>query len=549
MKRRDFLKIMPAAGISSFVLNGFSMRPFANSRLAKIISGCDDIQERALVLIQLKGGNDGLNNLVPIAQYDRYRALRPTTGLLESAWIELDSTLKDSKRVGLHPAMIALKDLYDRGWLSIVQGVGYPNPNQSHFKSTDLWLTGGDGTPANYSIGSGWMGRALQALFPDVEGAPTPTMPDPLGIQVGDTNPSLGFHSESEHQNAINLSGQDPAGFYSLIQTIGGAPVLDAPDSEHGEELAYIMSVERSVNKYAKRITEVFNAGTNAGTYPNTSLANQLKTIARLLRGGSRTKIFLCSIGGFDTHSAQVDSGNTALGAHAELLRTLSEAIRSFLEDLEKMSIGHKAVVCTFSEFGRCAAENGSFGTDHGTLAPMYIAGKGVNPGVQGTNVNLSDLTSDNQLKGTQHDYRQVFATLLQDWLGANDWVIGESRFSVYAKVPLISPAYAVDPQCYYGGSTTIVDDFETIGEKLQLYPNPARITSEVLFRSTDAYEAHLSVHSLGGSLLHFQRVQVVPGDNAFLLDVFDMPAGTYVVRLENALTGAAKVAKMSVVR
>ncbi|MCS7036704.1 MAG: DUF1501 domain-containing protein [Saprospiraceae bacterium] len=549
MKRRDFLKIIPAAGISSFVLNGFTMRPFANSRLAHIISGCDDVRERALVLIQLKGGNDGLNNLVPLAQYSRYRALRPTTGLAENAVIELDSTLKDSKRVGLHPAMQALKDLYDRGWVSIVQGAGYPNPNQSHFKSTDLWLTGGDGTPANFNIGSGWMGRSLQALFPDVEGAPTPTMPDPLGIQVGDTNPSLGFHTETEHQNAINLSGQDPAGFYSLVQTIGGAPVLNAPDSEHGEELAYIMSVERSVNQYAKRITDVFNAGTNAGTYPNTALANQLKTVARLIRGGSKTKIFLCSIGGFDTHNAQVDSGDTTKGVHADLLRTLSEAIKAFVDDLDKMSIAHRAVVCTFSEFGRCAAENGSFGTDHGTLAPMYIVGKGVNPGVLGTNVNLSDLTADNQLKGTQHDYRQVFATLLQDWLGANNWVIAESLFAPYAKVPLISPAYAVDPQCYYGGSPTIVDDFETWGDKLLLYPNPARTSSEVFLHSNDAYDGILSVHSIGGSLLHHQRVRVEPGDNAFLLEVLHLPAGTYVVRLENTLTGVAKVAKMSVAR
>ncbi|MCS6929856.1 MAG: DUF1501 domain-containing protein [Saprospiraceae bacterium] len=549
MKRREFLKIVPAAGISSFLLNGFAIRPFANSRLARLLSSCEDIQERTLVLIQLKGGNDGLNNLVPLAQYSRYRALRPTTGLAESGLIELDSTLEDQKRIGLHPAMQALKELYDRGWVSIVQGVGYPNPNQSHFKSTDLWLTGGDGTPANYNISSGWMGRSLQALFPDVAGAPTPTMPDPLGIQVGDTNPSLGFHTETEHQNAINLSGQDPAGFYSLVQTIGGAPVLDLPDSEHGEELAYIMSVERSVNQYAKRITEVFNAGTNIGSYPNTALANQLKTVARLIRGGIKTKIFLCSIGGFDTHNAQVDSGDTTKGVHANLLRTLSEAIKAFMDDLNKMSIAHRAIVCTFSEFGRCAAENGSFGTDHGTLAPMYIVGKGVNPGVSGTNVNLSDLTNDNQLKGTQHDYRQVFATLLQDWLGANDWVLSQAFFTPYPKVSLISPAFIVSPHCYYGGSTTSVEDLEYREDKMLLYPNPACTSTEVFLRSTTAYEGVLSVHSIGGSLVHYQRVLVEPGDNAFLVDVLRLSPGTYLVRLKNTLTGATKVAKMSVMR
>ncbi|MBK9335549.1 MAG: DUF1501 domain-containing protein [Lewinellaceae bacterium] len=552
MKRRNFLKILPAAGVSSFVVNGFALKPFANSRLAKIVGDCSDIQERALVLIQLKGGNDGLNNLIPIAQYDQYALLRPTTGIQETgagAYIDLDTTLKDTKRVGLHPAMSAVKAMYDKGMVNVIQGVGYQTPNQSHFKSTDLWLTGGDGTPENFSIGSGWMGRSLQALFPDVEGAPTPDMPDPLGIQIGDSNPSLGFHTETEHQNAINLTGQDPAGFYSLVQTIGGAPVANLPDSDHGDELSFIMSVEQSVNKYAERITDVFNAGSNIGAYPDSGLANQLKTVARLIRGGCKTKIYLCSLGGFDTHNAQVDSGDTSLGTHATLLQTLSEAVQAFLDDLEKMSIGEKAIACTFSEFGRCAKENGSFGTDHGTLAPMYIFGKTVNPGVSGTNVDLNNLGNGNQLQGIQHDYRQVFGTLLQDWLGANNWVMQETMFEDYAKVPLVGSAYVVDPQCYYGGSVTIVDDIFDTADKLGIFPNPARSTAEVVFQAQEAYRGRLSVHSLGGSLVSNEAVQVYPGENRFFVQVYNLPPGFYFVRLENALTGVARVAKMSVVR
>ncbi len=552
MKRRNFLKILPAAGVSSFVVNGFALKPFANSRIAKIVGDCSDIQERALILIQLKGGNDGLNNLIPIAQYDKYALLRPTTRIQDSgagAYIDLDTTLKDSKRVGLHPAMTAVKSMYDKGWVNVVQGVGYQSPNQSHFKSTDLWLTGGDGTPDNFSIPSGWMGRSMQALFPDVEGAPTPDMPDPLGIQIGDSNPSLGFHTETEHQNAINLTGQDPAGFYSLVQTIGGAPIANLPDSDHGDELSFIMSVEQSVNKYAQRITEVFNAGTNIGSYPGSNLANQLKTVARLIRGGCKTKIYLCSLGGFDTHNAQVDSGDTSVGDHATLLQTLSEAVQAFFDDLEKMSIGEKAIACTFSEFGRCAKENGSFGTDHGTLAPMYIFGKTVQPGVSGTNVDLGNLSTGNQLQGVQHDYRQVFGTLLQDWIGANNWVMQETMFEDYAKVPLVGSSYVVDPQCYYGGSVTVVDDAFDTGNKINLFPNPARSTAEVSFQTQDTYRGRLSVHSIGGSLMSNENVQVYPGDNRFYIDVLNMPSGTYFVRLENALTGAAKVAKLSVIR
>ncbi len=552
MKRRNFLKILPAAGVSSFVVNGFSMRPFANSRIAKIVGDCDGIQERALILIQLKGGNDGLNNIIPIAQYDTYANLRPTTRIADSgagAYIDLDTTVKDSRRVGLHPAMTAVKEMYDKGWVNVIQGVGYQSPNQSHFKSTDLWLTGGDGTAANFNIPSGWMGRSLQALFPDVEGAPTPDMPDPLGIQVGDSNPSLGFHTETEHQNAINLTGQDPSGFYSLVQTIGGAPILNVPDTDHGHELEYIMSVEQSVNKYAQRITDVFNAGSNVGSYPATSLANQLKTVARLIRGGCKTKIYLCALGGFDTHSAQVDSGDTSMGTHADLLATLSEAVKAFLDDLDAMGIADKAIACTFSEFGRCAAENGSFGTDHGTLAPMYIFGKTANPGITGTNVDLSDLTNDNQLKGVQNDYRQVFATLLQDWLGANNWVMQESMFEDYAKLSLVGAPFIVDPQCYYGGSLTITDTAFDVSQKLGIFPNPARHSAEVMFDAPAGFPGRLSVHSLSGSMVSAQTVQVYPGDNRFYIDVIGMPPGMYFVRLENALSGGAKVAKLSVVR
>ncbi|MEZ4918059.1 MAG: hypothetical protein R2792_03045 [Saprospiraceae bacterium] len=278
MKRRNFLRIAPSAAITPFVVNGYKMRPFANSKIANVLSNCEGLDERALVLIQLKGGNDGVNTLIPIAQYDQYANLRSDIKVPDSgaeAFIPLDNTLPLDDQVGLNPAMTGVKELYDKGWVNIVQGVGYENPNQSHFKSTDLWLSGGDGTSENFSLGTGWMGRSMQSLFPDVLGAPTTAMPDPLGIQIGDPNPSLGFHTETEHQNVINLSGQDPAGFFSLIQTIGGAAMTDIPDSEYGDEISYIMSVEQSVNLYAQRITEVFNAGTNEGNYPAFNLADQ----------------------------------------------------------------------------------------------------------------------------------------------------------------------------------------------------------------------------------------------------------------------------------
>lgn len=548
MKRRNFLKIIPAAGVTPFVVNGFSMRPFANRSMAGLLASCDSVRERVLVLIQLKGGNDGMNTLIPIANYDRYMELRPTIGIAEDSCILLDSTLPGNDQVALHPAMTGIKSLYDKGWASVVQAVGYDNMNQSHFKGTDLWLSGGGGASDLYNIPSGWMGRSLQAFFPDVEGVPTSDMPDPLGIQVGDPNTSLGFHTETQHQNAINLSGQDVSGFYSLIQTIGGAPILNVPDSDHGHELEYIMGVEQSINLYAQRITQVFNNGSNSiTTYPNNSFANQLKTVARMIRGGCKTKIYLCQVGGFDTHSAQVDSGDTSLGSHAQLLQTLSDAIKTFFDDLEGLGIADQVAACTFSEFGRCAQENGSFGTDHGTLAPMLLFGKNIRPRVHGTNVDMDDLTGDNQLKTKQFDYRQVFATLLQDWLGANAFVMEQAMLDVYPKMFVVQKEFTVGQGCYFGGAPTIYDAFDK--KSLSVSPNPASFSAEITYESEVAFDALLSLHSLGGALISANNQPVRQGLNLFYFDVAGLTTGTYFVRLQNKTDGKAEVVKLSVVR
>ena len=549
MKRRNFLRLLPAAGITSFAVNGFSMRPFANSQMANILGSCDGVQDRTLVLIQLKGGNDGLNMIIPAANYDRYAQLRPTTKINDTgagSYIPIDNTLPSDAQAGFHPAMGNLKVLYDSGWITVVQAAGYQSMNQSHFKGTDLWLSGGGGSSALNNIPSGWMGRALQAFYPHIEGAPTADMVDPLGIQIGDPATSLGFHTETEHQNVINLSGQDPSGFYSLIQTIGGAPVMNVPDSDHGVELDYIMGVERSINLYAQRITDVFNAGSNSiTTYPAGALAAQLKTVARMIKGGSKTKIFLCQIGGFDTHSAQVDSGNPSIGAHANLLGQLANAVKTFLDDLQGMGLADNVLGCTFSEFGRCVKENGSFGTDHGTLSPMLVFGKDVKPGVLGTNPDIDNLTADNQMKVMQFDYRQVFASLLQDWLGANPYVMEQTMFDGYDKMKLVGRDYRVEPACQWGGADIVVDQFRP----MSLFPNPANTNTEVAYENRgEVFDAYLTLHGLGGTLIAARTEMVHPGFNAFYFDVSALSEGIYFVRLQDKRNGKAEVSKLSVV-
>ncbi len=455
MKRRKFLRNSIALSAAPLVLNQVPVKAMASANWNFL--NCLDMQERVLVIVNLKGGNDGLNTIIPIDQYSTYAGYRPSTRVLDTGingYIPLDNTLDVADQIGLHPNLTPFKSLYDAGKLNIIQGVSYPDTNLSHFRSTDIWLTGSDGSTV---IDTGWIGRFLDHIYPGSAGNPGGKMPDPLGIQLGDAKPSLGFHTENEHSVEINLTGQDPSGFYSLIQGIGGAPITNIPTpSQYGEELEYIMNIEQSVNVYAERISNVFNTGINSSTvYPNYNLANQLKTVARLIQGGSKTKIFMVNLFGFDTHASQVshtDTTNPNLGSHGPLMTHMSSSMKAFQDDIEALGIDHKIMTVVFSEFGRKVQENASYGTDHGTLAPMFVMGSSVEPGVLGTNVDLSNLASNFQLQGLQHDYRQVFTTLLQDWIGAGETALAAAQFDPYQtqKLNLISSSNIVDPGCYF---------------------------------------------------------------------------------------------------
>lgn len=452
MKRRKFLCYAGAATLSQLFLNGTAVRAFSSPAL-RSLTNCSEYEERSMVVIQLDGGNDGLNTLIPIEQYDDYANHRPTIKIDSNDYIELDSSLPLNAQVGLHPIMTDFKDLYDAGKAHIVMGTGYPDFNLSHFKSTDLTMSGGDGTPANFNINTGWMGRFLDAAYPGIAGNPTNELPDPLGIQLGSKKPSFGFHTNNINPMAVNLSGLDPSGYYSIIQEIGGAHITNVPNTEYGDALNYIMNVEDNTAVYAERISDVYDLGNNNVTYPDSYLANQLKTVARLIDGGSTSKIYFVDLFGFDTHVHQVDSGNVNIGTHADLLEELFGAVKAFQDDLAALGHEDKVLTVTLSEFGRRVVENGSLGTDHGTLAPMFIMGSGVDGGVTGINPDLVNLggPGGNQMLNMQYDYREVLTTLLQDWLAGGDTVITETKFDPYlgSKIPFVDPAFIVPSNCY----------------------------------------------------------------------------------------------------
>ena len=477
MKRRDFLKL--SATTSAMGLLPLELRAMLKS---VNINSCD-VSNRKLVLINLAGGNDGLNTTIPINDYDTYANLRPSIKISDSgsnSYLTLDNTLPENQLIGLHPALTGFKSLYDKGWMRVLQSVGYPAQNKSHFASTDLYSTGNDGNSWSNGNESGWIGRFMETYYVNELNNLYP-----LGVQIGSNKTSLGFHGETEHGLAINISGQDPSGFYSELNGLGGTPPSVIANSDYGLELQYIIDTDRLSNQYSQAISNAFNSGNNTNSYPDTDLSNQLKTVARLISGGLETKIYIVRIGGFDTHNNQNNNENTIEGKHNDLLTEVSEAIRSFFVDLDSQSLSDDVVGLTFSEFGRKAKENGNFGTDHGEIAPMFVFGKPVNGGVSGNNVDLSEATSDNnfQLETVQFDYRQIFGTLLQNFLGSNDTVIDTAFFNytnnqsfTNSKInELIKDSFSVGVDCY--SQTLSLEEFnpQTPHKEWFVYPNPVR--------------------------------------------------------------------------
>lgn len=529
MKRRSFLKLSSTASVLSLLPTDV----FALFKSAGMET-CPDINGKKIVLVQLAGANDGLNTIVPLNQYDKYASLRPNIKLSNTGIngvINLDTTLSLADQVGLHPSLIGFKSLYDSGLMRIIQGVGYPIQDKSHFKSTDLWLSGGDGTPANNTSQSGWVGRFLENYYADYLEANFP-----LGIQLGSSENSLGFHGEVEHGMSLNINGQDPSGFYSVINGLGGAAPNTIPNSEYGNLLKYILDNDTSSNTYAQTITTAFNNGNNSLTYPNTGLANQLKTVARFISGGLQTKVYLVKIGGFDTHDIQVASNTTShLGKHADLMTEVSEAIKTFINDLNGQNKGNDVIAVTFSEFGRKAAENGNLGTDHGEIAPMFVFGSSIAPGVSGTNINLNEAVMGNnyQIQTVQHDYRRVFSTILQDWFGASNETLDLSFYNFTtnsgysdAKIASLIKAQNLVPQSCYANKTLGFDTFE-IKNDLVVYPNPS---SEIISIQSQNNINSITVYSLDGrSVLTYVNPQI---SNSFTIKVHNLSAGLYTLKI-----------------
>jgi uncharacterized protein (DUF1501 family) len=503
MKRRDFLKNTAAVSLPIF-LNGLGVQAYGRNSLFNFFNGDSD---RVLVLIQLNGGNDGLNTIIPLDQYDKLANARANVLIPSNKIIGVDNV------TGFHPAMTGLKGVYDDARMGIVQSVGYPNQNRSHFRSTDIWTSG---SPAEETWNTGWLGRYFDHEHPGYpDGYPNSEHPDPFAITMGALVSTTCQGAATNYSLAIN----DPFSLYPLA--VGGDDT--APNTPYGEELTFLRQTIQQTNQYSDVITAAANQGSNLAAYPgDNNLAQQLKNAALLISGGLKTKIYIASIGGFDTHANQVQNNDPTLGEHANLLQALSDAVAAFQQDLKLLGLEERVVTLTFSEFGRRIASNDSYGTDHGSAAPMMIFGTCIKTGILGDNPEIPASVGTQDGVVMQYDFRNIYGSILVDWFDVPVNVVKDLLFEDFQHIPVIEPC---SPSSVSAPEPDEVDLF--------VYPNPMRDLGVARFRS-GRERVRLSVFDV----MSCERIVVFDknlpaGPHEVTLDLSALAPGTYFVRLQ----------------
>lgn len=513
MKRRDFIRTTTTGAVLPAVINGFSVKAFStDSPLSALLSSATDT-DHVLVIIQLSGGNDGLNMVLPRDNYSSYFNARSNIAIPESKILALNKFDK----TGLNPSMTGMQALFNEGRLGIVQAVGYPQPNFSHFRATDIWMSAAD---SNQVITSGWGGRYLNYEYPNFPlGYPTSSMPDPLGIQIGSVT-SLTFQGPAVN---MGMSISNPTSFYNLLNGVEDP----APNTPAGKELKYVRLVSKQTQQYA---TVVKNAAANVpvqGTYPaNNSLADQLKIVARLVKGGLKTRLYMVSYGGFDNHSLQVNPTDTTTGTHANLLKNVSDAVKAFMDDLKGLGVDERVVGMTFSEFGRRIKSNSSGGTDHGAAAPMILFGKNVTPAVWGNNPAIPTNATVNDNVPMQYDFRSIYASLLENWLCVKNSDLQTIMLKNFQNIPLVN-----------SNSCNIVTPNNAGTNLITNSPNPFASSTTITFKTEGGHTLIQVMDTLGRVIATpVDREYVAAGTYSVPFNSGSLPSGVYYARLQNGV-------------
>ncbi|MBK7223062.1 MAG: DUF1501 domain-containing protein [Saprospiraceae bacterium] len=402
--RRDFLQTLGITGGVGLAMGGFSV-----NALAAPLLNPPDGNERILVLIRLKGGNDGLNTIIPVYDFGTYKSKRP------SIYIPLADTWSLSPELAMPKTTSSLTKLWNKGAMKVISGVGYQDHNLSHFTSSDIWNTANPEieTDANKS---GWLGRYLLNNQPDyLENLPE--IPGAIKVNSGS---NIAFNDPERIDLAVNFNTPDKLieiaerGFYYDAQNL-------PDDCYYGDQVGFLRSVLNVTYKYAPVISNAFKAGSNDVVYSNNPLSQQLSIVAKLIKGNLGTRLYMVTLDGFDTHENQNSD-------HPRLMSQLSAAVSEFYDDLGS-GLSNNVLSVTFSEFGRRVAENAG-GTDHGTAAPVLLFGSALQGnGALGQLPSLTQLDGNGNLKHST-DFRSIYATLLESWLcvpaTAVDTILGQ---------------------------------------------------------------------------------------------------------------------------
>jgi len=507
MDRRRFIRNAASFVTIPLILNGQAIQVFGGG----VFSGIENTNGKILMLIQFDGGNDGLNTLIPIDMYRNLVKVRPQVVLPEN------KILKLTEKQGLHPAMTEIKNLFAEEQIMFVQNVGYPQPNLSHFRSKEIINSASD---SKKMVSSGWLGRYLESLHPDFpENYPSTANPHPLSITIGSsslptcqgelTNMGLVMQNLNTSYNSQNDE-------------------TDFPETPYGFELKYIAQIMESTEKYLKVISEAANMSVSkSALWPATnanSLADKLKIVARLIGGGLTTPVYMVNLGGFDTHSSQVDATDKENGQHAVLLKYFSQAVNAFLDELKLQGKADDVIGLAFSEFGRRIASNSSNGTDHGEAFPMILFGNRINPVIRGENPVIPEEVKSSTNVPMKIDFRSVYASVLFHWFKLDKTQIADILFNEFEIFPILKSTVSNDPDSINNTELKITS----------VFPNPVSQNAEIRFYSNGEKITLKLINAEGKEMQILYKRQTPAGTQSVQFSRGGLPSGQYFLVIQS---------------
>lgn len=427
MKRRDFLHDISHAAALGTLLPTFGFGLQSNSY--SLFSNTYDLG-KILVLIRLNGGNDGLNTVIPLDQFSNLNKVRPHVIMPENKLVQLGKS-----DLALHPSLADLKIFSDEKRMKIIQNVGYEVPDFSHFRSMDIWQSASD---YDQFLSSGWLGRYIENEHPGFPTQyPNDQYPHPLAVELGWSSSLTTLGQYSFPNYIVN----NPERLVEIINDFDH----EYPNTYSGDRLKYIQLIGKQSNEYGQVIKEAYESSSSENSFPSSHLGWQLETASRLIKGGLNTRVYMVDLGGFDTHDRQVEISDPTTGEHARILKDLNDSVTAFIKSLDASGDSDRVLTMTFSEFGRTINSNGSYGTDHGTAAPMFIFGNRISDEVLGKNPEIPEVARWQDNLAVEFDFRQVYASILDQWMGADTETEKAALLKEFPKLPITGSAIDQD--------------------------------------------------------------------------------------------------------